>query len=59
MPTIKPRLQTIVEEETYKKIKYLCAKDQRSESQLVKMIIQEYIQNYESEHGEILLQTDK
>ena len=53
MPTIKPRIQTIVEEDTYKKIKFLCTQEQRSESQLVKIIIQEYLNNYEKEHGAI------
>ena len=56
MPTLKPRLQTIVEEETYKKIKYLCTKEQRSESQLIKLIIMEYLKTYETEHGEITLE---
>jgi len=53
MPTKKPRVQSILENETYEKLKKLCEKDMRSESQMINYIITKYIQEYESEHGEI------
>lgn len=60
MPTKKPRLQTIVEPETYNKVKYLCEKDMRSESQMLSLIISKYIEEYEQKNGEICISdTDK
>lgn len=53
MPTKKPRIQTILEEEYYKKFSYLCKRDGRSESNMSKFIIQGYIDQYEKVHGEI------
>lgn len=53
MPTKKPRVQTILEENQYKKLKYLCERDSRTESNMTKMIIEKYIKEYESIHGEI------
>jgi hypothetical protein len=53
MPTKKPRVQTILEVETYNKFKALCEKEMRTESQLSSYIITNYINNYEKEHGNI------
>lgn len=53
MPTKKPRLQLILETEYYEKYKYLCERDGRTESNLGKLIIQRYIDQYEEMHGEI------
>ena len=53
MPTKKPRIQTILETEYYQKYKALCEKDGRTESNLGKYIIQNYIDQYEKIHGEI------
>ncbi len=55
MPTDKPRVQMILEKEYYKKYKYLCERDKRSESNLGKMIIEKYIDEYEKVHGPIKL----
>ena len=56
MPTAKPRLQTIVEQETYEKVKYICQKEDRSESQLVKIMIKKYLEDYEDQNGSINIQ---
>lgn len=55
MPTKKPRVQSILENETYEKLKKLCEKDMRSESQMINYIITKHIQDYEAAHGEIKL----
>lgn len=53
MGTKKPIVQSILEEEYYKKFKALCKKDERSESKLGGMIIRKYIDDYEAIHGKI------
>lgn len=53
MPSDKPRVQTLLENDIYKKFKIICKKDMRSESQLASLIITQYIKQYESIHGEI------
>lgn len=49
MPTKKPRVQTILEENIYKKFKELCEKEMRTESQMSGFIITKYIEEYEAE----------
>lgn len=49
MPTKKPRVQTILEEDIYKKFKELCDKEMRTESQMSGFIITKYIKEYETE----------
>lgn len=56
MPTKKPRIQTILEQEYYDKFSYLCKRDKRTESNLGKMIIEKYIDEYEQIHGEIKIE---
>lgn len=53
MGTNKPKVQIILEPECYKKYKKLCERDDRTESKLGKRIIEKYIEDYESIHGEI------
>lgn len=53
MPSKKPRIQAILEQKYYDKYCYLCKRDNRSESNLGKMIIEKYIDEYEKVHGEI------
>ncbi len=53
MPTKKPSLQAVVSNTTYDKIKFLAAQDERSLSQFTGRIIERYLEDYESEHGEI------
>lgn len=53
MATTKPRIQAIIERETYKKFKSLCIQEDRTESNLAGKIITEYIREYELQNGEI------
>ena len=46
MPTKKPRVQSILEPETYEKLKEICENESRSESQMIKLIIQDYVNKY-------------
>lgn len=55
MPTKKPRVQTILDENEYKKFKILCKIKDRTESKLAGIIIKKYIEAYEAEHGPIPL----
>lgn len=54
MPTKKPRIQSILELETYNKLKTICDNEMRTESKMVSYIITQYIKSYEEEHGEII-----
>ena len=58
MPTSKTRIQTIVTQENYEKIKVLCEKEHRTESNLVSMIIDKYIEEYEARNGKITIKED-
>lgn len=53
MPTKKPRVQTILEIDTYEKFKYVCDKEMRTESQMASYIITNFITEYEQNHGNI------
>lgn len=55
MPSKKPIVQTVVDNEIYTKFKALCKRDERSESKLAALIIKKYIEEYEKIHGEIIL----
>ena len=52
MPSKKPIIQAVMEEETYKKFKQLC----RSASKLAGLIIKKYVNDYEAIHGEIVVE---
>lgn len=56
MPTSKPIIQTVVNEETYKKFEILAQNERRSHSNMAATIIEAFIKSYESKHGEISLQ---
>ena len=43
MPTKKPRVQTILNEDIYEKFKTLCDKEMRTESQMASFIITKFI----------------
>lgn len=49
MPTKKPKLQVILEETTYNKLKELAEEDKRSLSQMGSIIIEKYINEYETQ----------
>ena len=46
-----------LEPECYKKYKVLCERDDRTESKLGKRIIEKYIEDYETIHGEIKIES--
>ena len=51
MPTKKPRVQTILNEDIYEKVKTLCDKEMRTESQMASIIITKYINDYEAQQN--------
>lgn len=53
MPTKKPVIQTVIEENIYNKFKKICKKEDRSESKMAAIIIKKYIEQYEQENGRI------
>ena len=53
MPTKKPVIQTVIEENIYNKFKEICKKEDRSESKMAAIIIKKYIEQYEKENGRI------
>ena len=53
MPTKKPVIQTVVDENIYKKFKEICNREDRSESKMAAIIIRQYIEQYEKENGRI------
>lgn len=55
MPSNKPRIQIIARNITMKKFKVIAEKEQRSISQLGTIAIEKYIENYETQHGPIIL----
>lgn len=56
MPSKKPIIQAVMEEEIYKKFKQLCINDDRSASKLAGLIIKKYVLDYEEIHGEIKIE---
>lgn len=57
MPTKKPLIQSVVRNITYNKFKKIAEIEERSISQLGAKVIEQYIADYEAEHGEIVLPT--
>lgn len=53
MPTRKPVIQTVIEENIYNKFKEICNREDRSESKMAAIIIKQYIEQYEKENGRI------
>lgn len=53
MPSKKPRIQSILEEEIHEKFKCICEKEMRSESQMASIIITKYVEEYENKNGTI------
>lgn len=53
MPTRKPVIQTVVEENIYNKFKEICSREDRSESKMAAIIIRQYIEQYEQKNGRI------
>ena len=53
MPTKKPRVQTILNEDIYEKFKTLCNKEMRTERQRASFIITKYIHDYEAQQNRV------
>ena len=50
MPTNKPKVQIILDEDIYIKLKEIAEKDKRSISQMGGIIIEKYVEEYETNH---------
>lgn len=50
MPTNKPKVQIILDEDIYIKLKEIAEKDKRSISQMGGIIIEKYVEEYEAKH---------
>lgn len=57
MPTNKPKVQTLLTTKYFNKLKVIADQEERSISQMAAIMIERYINDYESEHGEILQKT--
>lgn len=55
MPSKKPIIATRTDLKTIKKFEIIAEKDNRSMSNLSELLIKKYIENYEAEHGEIII----
>lgn len=53
MATIKIQTGLRLNEPLYEKIKYLSVKEQRSLNNLIEYIVQQYVNEYETNHGSI------
>lgn len=53
MATIKIQTGLRLNESLYEKIKYLSVKEQRSLNNLIEYIVQQYVNEYETNHGSI------
>ena len=51
MPTKKPKVQIILDENIYQKLKDIAEQDKRSISQMGSIIIENYIKNFEAQHN--------
>lgn len=58
MPTKKPVVQIVLTEKYYKKLKHLAALEDKSASSQGAKIIEQFIDNYEAQHGEIDIPDD-
>lgn len=56
MPSTKPQLKAITDEITYKKIKVIAERENRSVSNLIETLVKEKIKNFENENGSIAIQ---
>ena len=59
MPSYKPKVQILLEQEYHDKFKTLCKRERRSDSIMGAIMIEKYIDNYEKENGEIILKSSK
>ena len=59
MPSYKPKVQILLDQEYHDKFKTLCKRERRSDSIMGAIMIEKYIDDYEKEHGEIILTSSK
>lgn len=59
MPSNKPRLMTYTTEETIRKFEYIAKEENRSMSKQLEYITKEYIKNYETKHGQIIVKENE
>lgn len=55
MPSNKPQLKTYVTEETANKFKVIAEKERRSTSNLLQVLIENKIKDYESKNGNVVI----
>lgn len=53
MPTKKPIVQTVLDEEIFEKFILIAEKEKRSKSQMTAIAVEEYIKKYEKENGKL------
>lgn len=56
MPSKKPQILIRTKEENKKKLEYLASREKRSVSNLMEIVIENYLNKYEAENGEIKLE---
>lgn len=58
MPSNKPRLATYTTDKIIKKFQYISDYEKRSASKELEFIVEEYIRNFESTNGELIVGED-
>lgn len=56
MPTNKPKVQTLLTTKYFNKLKVIADQEERSISQMAAKMIEDYIDRYETENGEVKTQ---
>lgn len=55
MPSVKPQIKAVIDEQDYNKIKHIAESEHRSISNLLQTMVKDKIESYEAAHGEIKL----
>ena len=58
MPSSKPRLMTYTTKEIIDKFQYISNYEKRSASKELEYVVEEYIKEFESEHGQLIVGED-
>ncbi len=58
MPSNKPRLATYTKQEIIDKFQYISNYEKRSASKELEYVVEEYIKNFEVEHGQLVMEED-
>ncbi len=59
MATDKRQFTLRLQDENFDKIKYLADKNKRSIAMQIEFLIEQYIEDYEKQHGQIICDSDK